>query len=177
MRQAGGPLGVACRTRIRFAAVSQAKPLIDVRLVDHPVRAIDHAPLPPGAGGECIFLGRTRLDHDPEHGALRRLSYEAYGEMALRVLTALANEASSRFGCLAVRVHHALGEVPVGEASVLVQVACGHRDQAFAACRFLIDRLKTDAPIWKREVWERGESWSPSAAVPTPGDGGGAEVR
>ena len=144
----------------------QAKPFIDVRLVDQSVKTTAIEPFPREAGGECVFLGRTRLDRHPQHGALQKLSYEAYREMAERVLHDLAQQAIERFDCLAVRVHHAIGEVPVGEASVLVQVACGHRDKAFDACRFLIDRLKSDAPIWKREQWERGETWSEAASVP-----------
>lgn len=123
------------------------------------------SPFPIEAGGECVFLGRTRMERHAKHGDLLRLSYDAYREMAERVLHDLAREAVNRFGCLAVRVHHAIGEVPVGEASVLVQVACGHRDKAFEACRFLIDRLKTDAPIWKREQWQGGETWSDAATT------------
>ncbi len=64
-----------------------------------------------------------------------------------------------------VRIHHAVGEVPVGEASVLVQVVCGHRAKAFEACRFLIDRLKATAPIWKQELWADGTSWSKGTPV------------
>ena len=64
-----------------------------------------------------------------------------------------------------VRVHHAVGEVPPGAASVLVQVAGPHRDEAFAAARFLIDALKRDVPIWKRERWADGSTWSRGAVV------------
>jgi molybdopterin synthase catalytic subunit len=142
------------------------QPLIDVQLIDHPVQALSLDAFPRDAGGECVFLGRTRLDRHPQHGELKRLRYEAYREMALSVLSDLAQQAIDRFDCLAVRMHHAIGEVPVGQASVLVQVACGHRDKAFEACRFLIDRLKADAPIWKREQWERGETWSEAASIP-----------
>ena len=143
-----------------------AEPFIDVRLVDHPVEMMEIAPFPSHAGGECVFLGRTRRDKHPQHGELRRLQYEAYRPMAEQVLRGLARQAVDQFGCLAVRLHHAVGEVPVGSASVLVQVVCGHRDRAFEACRFLIDRLKADAPIWKRENWERGETWSESSSIP-----------
>jgi molybdopterin synthase catalytic subunit len=85
--------------------------------------------------------------------------------MAMKMLEALARDAVQKHGCFAVRIHHALGEVPPGEASVLVQVACPHRAAAFEACRFLIDRLKAEAPIWKREVWHDGATWSPGAPV------------
>jgi molybdopterin synthase catalytic subunit len=84
--------------------------------------------------------------------------------MAMKMLEALARNAVQKHGCFAVRIHHALGEVPPGEASVLVQVACPHRAAAFEACRFLIDRLKAEAPIWKREVWADSTTWS--AGVP-----------
>ena len=103
-----------------------------------------------------------------EHGRLRRLRYEAYRPMAERVLNDLAARAAEQFDCLGVRIHHALGEVAVGQASVLVQVMCSHRGEAFAACRFLIDALKKEAPIWKREEWADGTSWSEGAVVETP---------
>lgn len=153
---------LATMTRVNPSSV-----LIDVQLVEHPVMVTERLPLPLGTGAECVFLGRTRLDTHPVHGALKRLSYEAYREMAENVLRDLSQQAIDTFGCIAVRIHHALGEVPIGEASVLVQVACGHRDKAFEACRFLIDRLKSHAPIWKREVWEHGETWSDAASVIT----------
>jgi molybdopterin synthase catalytic subunit len=143
-------------------------PFIDVQLLDRPVEMRPIDDFPEDAGGECVFLGRTRLESDPQLGRLLHLRYEAYREMAVGVLGDLARQAVDRFECLAVRVHHALGEVPIGQASVLVQVACGHRDKSFEACRFLIDRLKTEGPIWKREQWEGGESWSKAASMPSP---------
>lgn len=135
-------------------------PQIDVKILNHPVKASPFTPFPQPAGGECVFLGRTRAETHPDHGELKGLSYEAYQPMAEQVLQKLALEAAERFGCLAVRIHHALGEVPEGEASVLIQVATGHRGDSFDACRFLIDRLKQDAPIWKREVWADGTTWA-----------------
>ena len=95
------------------------------------------------------------------HGLLERLSYEAYDPMELGILPEIAEQAGDRLRCTRVRIHHALGEVPPGRASVLVQVNCPHRGEAFDACRFLIDRLKAEAPIWKREVWADGTTWAP----------------
>ena len=142
--------------------------IVDVRLVDGPLALAPVQPFPPAAGGECIFIGRTRRELHDEHGELRSLFYEAYRPMAEHVLRGLARDAIERFDCLAVRLHHAIGDVPVGEASVLVQVACGHRGEAFEACRFLIDRLKREAPIWKQERWASGgETWSPGTR-PSP---------
>jgi molybdopterin synthase catalytic subunit len=151
---------------LRMAVASRT---IDVRILDHPVQPQALAPFPEAAGAECSFLGRTRREVHPEHGALVRLAYEAYVPLAQRVLTDLARQAADRFDGRAVRIHHAVGDVPVGEASVLVQVACGHRGDAFGACRFLIDGLKTSAPIWKREFWADGTTWSTGHPV-EPGE-------
>lgn len=142
------------------ADMMSQSPMIDVQLLQRPVRSVDVTPFPDSCGAECIFLGRTRTDHNEIHGKLVKLSYEAYQHMAERVLRELADEAVQKFGCAAVRIHHAVGEVSIGEASVLVQVCCGHRDRAFTACRFLIDTLKQRVPIWKLEVWSDGTTWS-----------------
>ncbi len=117
-------------------------------------------------GGECVFLGRTRGEVHDKHGALQRLRYTAYESMARRVLESLARVAVKEHGALFVRIHHSLGEVGVGQASVLIQVVCGHRAEAFEACRMLIDRLKSEAPIWKSEVWADGATWSRGLEVP-----------
>ncbi len=138
---------------------------IDVRICEQPVGMVKADPFPPDAGAECVFLGRTRGETHPVHGRLTRLSYEAYRPLADRTLSDLARDATKRFDCMLVRIHHAVGEVPVGEASVLVQVVCGHRAKAFEACRFLIDRLKATAPIWKQELWADGTSWSQGTPV------------
>jgi molybdopterin synthase catalytic subunit len=143
---------------------------IDVQLLDRPVVLPAWEEFPQPAGAECIFIGRTRWEGDPRRGQLRQLLYDAYRPMAERVLLDLAQEAASRFCCLYVRVHHSVGIVPLGEASVLVQVVAGHREEAFAACRFLIDSLKSQAPIWKREEWDEGSSWSAGQPVPAGGD-------
>jgi molybdopterin synthase catalytic subunit len=140
-------------------------PSIDVQVLDRPVERVPFGPFPEAGGGECVFLGRTRREVHPDHGALTQLEYHGYRPLAERTLAALAEQACEQYGCLAVRVHHALGAVAVGQASVLVQVACPHRDAAFAACRFLIDRLKATAPIWKRERWADGTTWAEGVAV------------
>jgi molybdopterin synthase catalytic subunit len=145
-----------------------SSPVIDVRLVDGPVRYEPIEPFPPPAGAESVFLGRTREERHADHGDLQRLEYEAYAAMAERVLREIAREALERFRCRAVRVHHAIGDVPPGEASVLVQVVTAHRSEAFDACRFLIDELKKRAPIWKREQWADGTTWSTGQPVAAP---------
>ena len=122
-------------------------------------------PTPKSAGGECVFLGRTRLETHPIHGDLTALEYEAYLPMAERLLDDLAHTAAQQWPCLAVLLHHALGRVPIGEASVIVRVVCEHRNEAFEACRWLIDSLKQQVPIWKKECWADGTSWAPGATV------------
>ncbi len=141
----------------------------EVHFVHGPVAFSPIAPFPPGAGGECIFVGRTRDETHPRHGRLVRLEYEAFEPMARSILAGIAEEAAARFGCRAIRVHHALGCVPTGEASVVVQVACGHRAEAFDACRFIIDGLKKEAPIWKKEIFADGSSWSSGSAIEVNG--------
>lgn len=147
------------------AIVDRRTPLIDVRLVNHPVESAPVEPFPTLAGAECVFLGRTRSEKHDKHGELSMLQYEAHVPLAENQLRELAKDAIDRFGCITVRIHHAIGEVPLGKASVLVHVVCIHRDGAFDACRFLIDQLKATVPIWKREIWADGKTWSGGSSV------------
>ena len=104
----------------------------------------------PNAGGTCVFVGRTRRwTAGQETLALR---YEAYEPMARTELTALARRAQARWDLLRVVLLHRLGDVGVGEASVVVGVACRHRAAAFEAARWLIDSLKESVPIWKTDL-------------------------
>ena len=91
---------------------------IDVQILDHPVQAQPVEPFPESAGAECSFLGRTRLEVHPEHGRLVRLSYQAYIPLARHTLSDLAEQASRQFECDMVRIHHAVGEVPIGAVLV-----------------------------------------------------------
>ncbi|MCC6908524.1 MAG: molybdenum cofactor biosynthesis protein MoaE [Phycisphaerales bacterium] len=138
---------------------------VDILFTPGPVQYVPPPMISPG-GGECAFLGRSRAEVHEKHGSLQLLRYTAYESMAGRILEALARDAVSQHGALFVRIHHSVGDVPIGEASVLVQVVTGHRAEAFAACRMLIDRLKAEAPIWKSEVWADGTTWSRGQNVP-----------
>lgn len=106
-------------------------------------------------GAVVTFAGVTR-NHNGGQRVLA-LRYEAYPEMAQKVMCALFEEAIKRFPITRARVVHRLGEVPVGEASVVVVVASAHRGPAFDACRFLMDRLKNEVPIWKQELLADGQ--------------------
>jgi molybdopterin synthase catalytic subunit len=87
------------------------------------------------------------------------LDYEAYEEMALKLMEELAAEARAKFGVREVRIVHRLGRLMVGETSVLIVVASAHRGQAFDACRWVIDTLKKKVPIWKKETFVDGAVW------------------
>ncbi len=108
-------------------------------------------------GAIVTFEGTTRSPSDGK--VVRLLEYEAYEERAAAQLKELANEAADTFGLGGVVAAHRTGIVPVGEVSVVVSAVAEHRDQAFEGARWLIDRIKADAAIWKKEVFEDGERW------------------
>ena len=113
----------------------------------------------PSAGGIDVFLGTTREENRVVDDApLIALDYEAYTEMAVEQLRALVADARERWPIARAVVLHRVGRVAVGEASVIIAVACPHRAEAFEACRFMIDELKRVAAIWKREVWADGSA-------------------
>lgn len=143
-----------------------------VGLTDQPIEAaalrarLDAAP-PAERGGVCVFEGCTRSQRHPQHGELICLEYEAYGAMAREQLAEFTRRARQRWPIGAVAIVHRTGAVAVGEPSVVIAVACGHRAEAFEACRWLIDTLKRELTIWKREVWQDGTAtWSDPTAKP-----------
>lgn len=110
----------------------------------------------PECGATALFLGTTRDHHDGQR--VERLEYEAYEPMARAALAALEGEAARRFPIAACRIVHRLGLVPIAEASVAVAVSAAHRAAAFDACRWAMDTLKREAPIWKKEFFAAGGS-------------------
>lgn len=129
-----------------------------IQLTEAPldVAAADAFLRTPAAGGIDLFVGTTRRWTAGRQTV--RLAYEAYGAMAAKTMRALAAEAAERWPVQRVAVLHRLGEVPPPEASVVIGVACAHRAEAFAACRWLIDTLKVQVPIWKREHYADGST-------------------
>ncbi len=87
------------------------------------------------------------------------LEYEAYPEMAAKMMERIGKEIQDTWGLSSVRMQHRVGRLNVGETSVVIVVAAPHRDDAFAACQYAINRLKRIVPIWKKEVFEDGEVW------------------
>ncbi len=141
----------------RVEAIDDQGILVD--LVTGPIpldRIRDFVTGHPVLGGIVTFSGATRREIDPEHGPLLRLDYEAHEPMARRQLENLAVEAKERWFAGRVAIIHRLGPVPPGQIAVMIAVACGHRAEAFEACRWLIDALKKDVPIWKKDVFEDG---------------------
>ena len=110
------------------------------------------------AGAVCAFLGTVReITGDRRTVAL---SYEAYPEMAVKKLAELESEARRRWPIIELALVHRVGELDLGEVSVVVAVSCPHRHDSFDACRWLIDTLKDVVPIWKKEDWEDGgQEW------------------
>ena len=111
----------------------------------------------PGAGATVTFVGTTR-----DNTAGRRvlfLEYEAYRPMADEQLARVADEMRHRWDLTGVAIHHRLGKLKIGEASLVVAVSSAHRKEAFEACHYSIDRIKQIVPIWKKEFFEGGEVW------------------
>ncbi len=109
-------------------------------------------------GAVVVFHGivRARSDDDRE---TRYLEYEAYPEMAEARMRAIGAEIEQRWGSADVAIVHRIGRCEIGEASVVIAVASPHRGEAFEACRYAIDTLKANVPIWKKEVFADGEVW------------------
>ena len=119
------------------------------------------------AGGIDIFLGTTRSEINGAGQQLLALDYEAYPEMAVKQMHDLARRAREQWPIKRLAILHRIGRVEVAEPSVAIVVACGHRDEAFEACRWIIDMLKKDVAIWKKEVWADGTgTWVHPEPIP-----------
>jgi len=111
----------------------------------------------PTCGGYAAFEGWVR-DHN-EGRRVRRLEYEAFEPLAIKEGERIVAEAVARFGVEHAACVHRIGALEIGEQAVWVGVTARHRDEAFRACRYIIDTLKTTVPIWKKEVATNGEEW------------------
>ena len=114
-------------------------------------------------GAIATFVGLAR-----DHNAGRRvlwLDYEAYAPLALKTFEQIGEEGAVRWPDARIAIHHRTGRVAIGEASVAIAAASAHRADAFAACRYAIERVKQIAPIWKHEHFEGGEVWIEGATA------------
>jgi molybdopterin synthase catalytic subunit len=112
----------------------------------------------PGAGCSVLFTGTVR-DHSPGRDGVTTLEYEAYAGVVEEKISAIVAEAFERWDLIRVAAVHRVGTLAIGESAVMVAVSSGHRVAAFPAARYLIDELKSRAPIWKKEHWSGGAEW------------------
>lgn len=129
-----------------------------VRVTGEPLspEGLSRSVVDPGAGAIVSFQGVTR--------EVERLDYEAYREMAESRMAAILEECVARHGLLGAAAEHRVGPVPLGEPAVVVAVSAAHREEAFAGAREAIDRIKAEAPIWKREVADGEARWAEGEA-------------
>jgi molybdopterin synthase catalytic subunit len=131
-----------------------------IALVEMPldIAAAERFAADAAAGGICSFAGTTRAETNAAGQKLVALDYEAYAELATKQLHDLAARARAKWPVVKLVLLHRLGRVAIAEASVLIVVSTPHRAASFEACRFLIDELKKDVAIWKKEVWAAGDA-------------------
>lgn len=131
----------------------------EVVITDSPLNpeACREAVADSSCGGQVVFTGAVR-DHTGDRQT-SYLEYEAYTPMAEKVLLEIFHKAKEAFPVKAMVVHHRTGTLQIGEIAVVVAVSAAHRKAAFEACMFIIDELKRDVPIWKKEISPDGSEW------------------
>jgi molybdopterin synthase catalytic subunit len=141
------------------AGGADAGPDARVRVLDTPL-AVDpllDAVAHESAGAQVVMIGCVR-DHAEGQG-VESLEYEAYVPMAEKVIAGIVDEVQAQWPGVRAAVHHRTGHLAIGDRAVVVATSAAHRQDAFDACQRIIDRLKEDAPIWKREHREGGVLW------------------
>lgn len=116
-----------------------------------------------GDGAVATFTGLVRAQNQGRE--VRFLEYEAYEPLAVRALERIIEEARTAWPGVRLALHHRTGRLEVGEASIIIVAVSPHRPDAFAACRYAIERVKQIVPIWKREHFEGGEVWLEGATA------------
>ena len=110
----------------------------------------------PASGGYCSFEGWVRNNN--EGHSVNRLEYEAFVDLAVKEGERIVQEAIKRYGVEKAACVHRVGSLAIGDIAVWVGVSSGHRDEAFKACRYIIDEVKHRVPIWKKEHYTNGDS-------------------
>tara|TARA_B100000508_G_scaffold122597_1_gene104798 strand:- start:381 stop:803 length:423 start_codon:yes stop_codon:yes gene_type:complete len=108
-------------------------------------------------GGVSIFVGTVR--NSTKNKKVTLLDFSAYEPMALKEMQKIADDALEKFSIYKIAIHHAIGELQIGDIPVIIAVSSAHRKAAFEACEFAIDTLKETVPIWKKEHFNDGEVW------------------
>jgi len=124
-------------------------------------------------GAVATFIGLVR-DHNGGR-KVQGLEYEAYTPLAVKAFEQIAAEAAARWNAVRLAIHHRTGRLDIGEASVAIVAASPHRAEAFAVCRYAIERVKQIAPIWKREYFDGGDVWI-EGALTDPSDEAAREI-
>jgi len=116
------------------------------------------------SGAVLVFLGVVR-NHNLGRG-VDFLEYDAYPQMAEKVMREIAEDAQQRWDINDIAIQHRTGRLEIGETSLLVAVASTHRREGFEAGQWIVDRFKEIVPIWKKEIWEGGEEWIEGELAP-----------
>ena len=109
------------------------------------------------AGALSIFMGNVR--NLGRSGNVSEIYYESYSKMAEQKMNEIENEAQTKWEIKKLVVFHRIGNIKVGETSIIIGVSSEHRQEAFEACKFVIDSVKTRVPIWKKEISEKSQKW------------------
>lgn len=158
-----------------------AQPLLAIgpdRLSLEPLIAAVTASRGASAGGDgavATFLGLVRNHNKGRR--VRYLEYEAYEPLARKAFERIAAEIAVRWPDAVIALHHRVGRLEIGEASVAIVAASPHRANAFAACRYTIERVKQIAPIWKREFFDGGDMWIEGATADPDDEGARLEAE
>lgn len=128
-----------------------------------------------GLGAVASFAGLVRAENLGR--AVTHLDYEAYEPLAVKSFARIADEAAAEWPDATVGVHHRVGRVDIGEASIVIVAVSAHRAAAFAACRYVIERVKQIAPVWKHEHFEGGDVWIEGATAQPDDQGARQEAR
>lgn len=110
-----------------------------------------------GCGAVCTFVGIVRATHQGRR--VRFLEYEAHAALATKMFDRIGAEAAGQWPDAVVAIHHRIGRLNVGEASVVIAAASAHRAESFQVCRYAIERVKQIAPVWKHEFFDDGDAW------------------
>jgi molybdopterin synthase catalytic subunit len=110
------------------------------------------------AGALSIFIGRVR--NEGKSGNVSEIYYEAYSDMAEEKMREIENETQTKWAIKKLVAIHRIGNLKVGETSIIIGVSSEHRNEAFEACKYVINNVKTRVPIWKKEISEISEKWA-----------------
>ena len=126
-------------------------------------------------GAVASFLGLVRAENLGR--AVSWLDYDAYEPLALKAFARIAGESAGAWPGATVGLHHRVGRVDIGEASIAIVAVSAHRAEAFAACRYAIERVKQIAPIWKHEHFDGGDVWIEGATARPDDEAAREEAR